>query len=103
VPLRELSTEDLRLLIGQRIGLARLLPLALARLSDDPFASGDYHEGDLLKNVLDVPDRFWAQHPDWHREATGVATGALARLQDGTRDGGAAPVVREALERFLRT
>ncbi len=37
-PLCNFSIEDLRIMIGQNIGLAYLVPLALERLHDDPFA-----------------------------------------------------------------
>ncbi|MCP3766638.1 contact-dependent growth inhibition system immunity protein [Streptomyces sp. MAR25Y5] len=40
-PIGELAVEDMRLLIGQNVGLAHLLPLALEVLRDDPMAEGD--------------------------------------------------------------
>ena len=48
VPLRDLSPGDLRLLIGQRVGLRYLIPLALEVLSRDPFIDASYFPGDLL-------------------------------------------------------
>jgi hypothetical protein len=48
-PIGEFSPEDLRVMIGQRIGLAYLLPLALERLEGNPWTSGDLYPGDLLK------------------------------------------------------
>jgi len=51
-PLRELSTEELRVALGQRMGIRFLLPLALNQLQLDPLAQGDFYQGDLLKNVL---------------------------------------------------
>ena len=38
-PLSALGDEDLRLLIGQHIGLSHLVPLALDRLRSDPLAA----------------------------------------------------------------
>jgi hypothetical protein len=58
-PLDEFIVEDLRIMIGQNIGLPYLLPLALAHLRENPFASGDYYDGDLLKSVLTVKPEFW--------------------------------------------
>ncbi len=49
VPVGELTTEGLRVLLGQQIGVPTLLPLAVARLVD-PLAAGDY-PGDLLQAV----------------------------------------------------
>ena len=51
IPLGSLTTEDLRLMIGQQIGLDYLIPLALEVLTFDLFAAGDFFDGDLLKNV----------------------------------------------------
>jgi hypothetical protein len=64
VPVGELSIEGLRLLIGQRIGLPHLVPLAVEVLCDDPLAEGDYYPGDLLKNVLDVDPAIWRERPE---------------------------------------
>jgi len=63
VPVCELSPEDLRLLIGQQIGIEVLIPLALEMLENDPLTGGDYYQGDLLKSVLDVESGYWARHP----------------------------------------
>jgi hypothetical protein len=59
MPLAELSVEDLRLLIAQRIGLRFVVPLALDRLAVDPLVSGDFYPGDLLTAVLRVAPEFW--------------------------------------------
>jgi|GEM_PF-287058 len=53
-PLRELSDEEIRLALGQQMGVRFLLPIALQRLQSDPLVRGDMYEGALLKNVLDV-------------------------------------------------
>jgi hypothetical protein len=63
-PLNQFTVEDLRILIGQRIGLSFLLPLAVERLEEDPLAEGDFYPGDLLQAVLRAGDTFWAAHPD---------------------------------------
>ena len=67
-PIRSLSDEELRLAVGQRIGLEWLVRLALERLRENPLRSGDFYPGDLLHNVLEVPSAFWASH-DAEREA----------------------------------
>jgi len=61
--LRDLSVEELRLAIGQGMGLKYLLPIALQRLSENPFAAGDYFPGDLLLNVLRVSPDVWQATP----------------------------------------
>lgn len=60
--LQDFTTEDLRIMIGQEIGLYYLMPLAIEILTDNIFAEGDMYEGDLLKNVLDLDTKFWDDH-----------------------------------------
>lgn len=58
-PLNDFETEDLRIMIGQNIGLKYLIPLAFETLKDNIFAEGDFYEGDLLKSVLTSDKKFW--------------------------------------------
>ena len=46
-------------MLGQRIGVPILLPLAAAVLVDDPLAEGDYFPGDLLHSVVRLPAEDW--------------------------------------------
>ena len=62
-PLQEYTVEDLRLSIGQRIGLTWLVPLALAQLQLNLYAEGDYYPGDLLSSVSQLPDSYWQENP----------------------------------------
>jgi hypothetical protein len=54
-------------MVGQRIGLPHLVPLALQRLRDNPLANRDFFPGDLLANVLRIDAEFWCEHPDLAR------------------------------------
>src|SRR5215471_5173937 len=63
-PLRDFTIEDLRIMIGQNFSLEYLVPLAIEYLQRDPFAAGDFYEGDLLASVLRVQSSFWQQRPD---------------------------------------
>lgn len=82
IPLQDFTTEDLRLMIGQGFSesLPYLVPLAVERLRDDPFVSGDFYPGDLLKVVVGVAAPFWMQHPDLRREVEAIADQALALI-----------------------
>jgi hypothetical protein len=61
-PLKEMTVGDLRVLIGQDMGIAWLLPLTLDELEQRPFAEGDYYRGDLLCSVLRIaPELLRAQ------------------------------------------
>lgn len=66
------TVEDLRILIGQEIGLKYLMPLAIEFLSIDLFAEGDMYKGDLLKKVLDVDTKFWDEHPDYWQQIKAI-------------------------------
>ena len=59
VPLGEFSDEDLRIMIGQNLGLRYLIPIALDRLQKNPWRAGDMYEGDLLAAVLRSSEGFW--------------------------------------------
>ncbi|MFF7381200.1 contact-dependent growth inhibition system immunity protein [Streptomyces griseoluteus] len=67
-PIGGLTAEDMRLLIGQDVGLSYLLPLAVEVLRVDPLAEGDMYEGDLLAAVLTRSAEVWIAFPDLGRE-----------------------------------
>ena len=79
-PLRQFSVEDLRIMIGQSVGLPYLVPLALQHVRKDPLAEGDFYPGDLLKSMLTADSTFWRDHPEWRDEVREIATGTLTRL-----------------------
>ncbi|MEU8011826.1 contact-dependent growth inhibition system immunity protein [Micromonospora parva] len=59
-PLAEFTVEDLRIMLGQEIGVPTLLPIAVQVLLREPLAEGDYYPVDLLRNVLRLPDSAWS-------------------------------------------
>jgi hypothetical protein len=66
--LQDFTTEDLRIMIGQEIGLYFLIPLAIETLTDNLLAEGDMYEGDLLKNVLEVDTKFWDDNKNYWQQ-----------------------------------
>lgn len=58
-PLSQLSKEEVRLLIGQKIGLRYLIPVALSILREDPLVETRYFEGDLLLQLLRLSEEDW--------------------------------------------
>jgi CDI immunity proteins len=78
VPLRDFTVEDLRITIGQQIGLEYLVPLALDRLHDDPFVEGAYYPCDLLVNVLGAEARFWQSHPELRAQLVAITERAIS-------------------------
>ncbi|MBO0323047.1 hypothetical protein J0X14_12130 [Muricauda sp. CAU 1633] len=59
--LKEYEIEDLRIMIGQDIGLRFLIPIAIQKLQTNILAEGDYYEGDLLMSVLNSDIAYWKQ------------------------------------------
>ncbi|MDP9352826.1 MAG: contact-dependent growth inhibition system immunity protein [Chloroflexota bacterium] len=82
-PVRDFTVGELRIMIGQGIGLPWLVPLALERLEEDPLAEGDYYLGDLLGSVLGIEPRFWRDHPDLRNSIEEIVRGSTAK---GVRD-----------------
>ena len=57
--LKDFSVEDLRIMIGQGIGLKYLIPLALEVLEENILAEGNLYEGDLLETILLSDRNYW--------------------------------------------
>ena len=73
LPISKLSTEDLRLLIGQKFGLIFLAPLALDLLESNPLVAGEMYKGDLLANVSAIPEEFWCKNPELNNRLVEIA------------------------------
>lgn len=102
VPVENLDVEGLRVLIGQNIGLTWLVPLAVPKLEEDPFLSGDFYRGDLLKSVLCADPAFYEKVPavtERVRRLHALAASRVAAL-DGLDRPMIERVVREAPDRF---
>ncbi|MFF8315610.1 contact-dependent growth inhibition system immunity protein [Streptomyces bobili] len=90
-PIGELTVEDMRLLIGQDVGLSYLLPLALKVLLDNPMAEGDMYEGDLLSAVLTRNPAVWTESSGLGRELRAI----VSELTD------LPPDLQQKVERFI--
>jgi hypothetical protein len=77
-PTAELTPEDLRVLVGQRVGLDAVLPIALERLAEDPLVAGDYYPGDLIAALVGLGPEFWDTRPAWRTRLV-TAIGAIDR------------------------
>lgn len=80
-PVGEFTVEDLRIMIGQDIGLPYLIPLALVVLRDEPLADGDFYKGDLLRAVLKVRHDFWQENPDLWTQLNSIAQGVEQHIE----------------------
>ena len=61
-PLKDFDPGDLRIMIGQDLGLKYLIPLAMDQLEINPWIEATFYEGDLLQYVLNRSD-FWKDNP----------------------------------------
>jgi len=64
IPIGELTVENIRMLVAQKIGLEYVVPIAIEYLEENPWCSGDFYDCDLLQNVLDIDVAFWCSHSD---------------------------------------
>lgn len=97
VPLRLLTIENLRIMLGQDIGSRYLVPIGLEYLEAEPFVEGDFYPGDLLCTVLSLPRGFWADHPDLRDRVAAVAARAIAAVAASGQEHG--PVVAKAIRK----
>jgi hypothetical protein len=86
IPIGQLTTENLRMLILQDIGLKHLIPLALDKLETDPFAAGDYYDGDLLHAVVRASVKFWSAEPQLRLRLDHVISSLRDKLRFLERD-----------------
>jgi hypothetical protein len=90
--LAEFTVEDLRLMIGQHVGLDYLVPRAIALLEENPLAEGDLFPGDLLEAVLRVGESYWLQRPEHWWSVKAVVDDLFSRTDE----------IRTAAGGFLR-
>jgi CDI immunity proteins len=80
-PIDQFTIEDLRIMIGQDIGTKYLMPKALDVLESNPFASGDFYEGDLLHSLMKMKlKEYWKVHPEHANRARAVVLNTLEIL-----------------------
>lgn len=81
-PLKDFTVENLRVMIGQSIGLEFLIPLAVKLLQENPFVEGDYDPGDLLSVVMLVDPGFWQTHQDFYWSVSEIVAGLPSLMSD---------------------
>ena len=94
-PLRDFTTEDLSIMIGQQVALNHLVWPALDHLrSDSPIDDNDY-PANLLASLLRVNTAYWERTPDNDQELLNLAEGARKRFK-------LAPELCKLIETFNR-
>ena len=81
IPVADLSTEQIRLLLGQRIGVRFLLPKAIKILQSNILAEGDFYPGDLLSNVLRLKKDDWEHNLVLQQQFDSLLTASLSEIQ----------------------
>ena len=85
VPLHQFRIKDLRLMIGQEIGLTYLVPLALDHLAHHPLAEATYYHGDLLQAVAKVGEDYWRARSSFECARRAVIDRAYSRSDESTK------------------
>ena len=65
ISIAELTTEQIRLLISQEIGIQYLIGTAIEKLKRNILAEGDFYEGDLLVAVSKIPAEYWTENKNY--------------------------------------
>ena len=81
IPLQQLTIENLRILIGQKIGIKYLIPIAIDYLEENAWHSGNFYCGDLLENVLKIEISFWNSHPDLFYRLSEIMTEVQSQME----------------------
>jgi hypothetical protein len=67
LPLKDLKWPDIRVLIGQNIGLKYLMPWAIDAVTKRPLYRAELFDGDLLVACLKVDGKHWVNNMEqWH-------------------------------------
>lgn len=81
-PLSELTDEEIRLLIGQRLGLKYLLPMAIDILKADPMIEVTFFPGDLLRQLLELNDEDWIDNKEERDAFLRIAINNRSRIEE---------------------
>jgi CDI immunity proteins len=71
-PLRDLSNEQVRLLVSQGFGLEYVVPKAISILIENPLIGVTFYDGDLLVSCLKIPQQFWMENQHLWVELEGI-------------------------------
>ena len=81
-PTDHFTVEDLRLMIGQNVGTQYLMPRALGLLEQSPFVWGWHFPGELLSQVLRLPESYWETQPDHLKRTIFLSEVAEPRIKE---------------------
>ena len=81
IPIKNLSIGQVRLLLGQKIGVEYLLPKAVNFLRVDILAEGDYYPGDLLTFILGLNESDWNGNRELQQELESLLAANKSKLE----------------------
>lgn len=93
-PVADFTPADLRIMIGQRIGLPHLIPPALELLDRQPMLDAYFYPGDLLAVTVKA-DEWLESRPVLRSRLVAIVQRALASPELDSEE------LRKQLERFL--
>lgn len=71
-PIESLTLADVRLLLGQDIGLPYLVPIAIEALKKQPLIQTEHYCGDLLANALRVSSKYYDAHAEYKNDVLSI-------------------------------
>jgi len=80
--LGEFNVEDLRIMIGQNIGIKYLLPIAIEKLDINIFSEGMHYPGDLLCSVLRASPKFYEENPEMREKLISLISAVNNQLHE---------------------
>ena len=83
VPIDSLTAADVRMLLGQRIGVRHLIGHAIALLESDPFLDASFFPGDLLICALSADKKRFCGFPQIHSRLRAIADRAKGLIPKG--------------------
>lgn len=103
VPIGRLTAGDLRLLIGQDIGIRFLVPLALEALETDPLTEAEYYPGDLLSAAMKVGTEYWISRKVERERLLRAAAQASRRIAAARNPMVSSRQLRRDIDEFVGT
>ena len=79
-PINKLTDEEIRLLIGQKIGLKYLLPIAVKMVELCPDRMITFFPGDLMKCLLNLDNEDWKDNKDDMEQFRKIVTENIDRI-----------------------
>ncbi|MFZ6024140.1 MAG: contact-dependent growth inhibition system immunity protein [Bacteroidota bacterium] len=95
IPINDLLPSEIRLLIGQNIGLQFLIPKAIEILEIDILTDADFYEGDLLSAILTCDKDYWSNHKEIKQRVRTLLSDKISEIENQTIDNSLRQVIKK--------